>query len=124
MAGVRRQCYGPELAELVADRLVAGHQLAVPHRDYCGMGLEHRGGTFYYGEVWDGQLHGWNTHENRAATLVPFATRAVFVAWLSTQSDYSLSRRELPDSFYRDNQTISRQRLHELVGRDITPTGA
>jgi len=116
MAPVKKRAYGAALAEQVAEALLAGRRLAAYHRDYCGLGLEYRGGTFFYGEVWDGQLQQqWNTIDNRPGFLLSFPDRAAFVAWLSAQSDTTLSRRELAESFYHDNQTITRSRLQAFV---------
>lgn len=115
MAAAKKQLYTQELAEQVAAALQAGRTLAAYHRDYCGMGLEYVRGQFFYGEVWDGQLRDWNTLENRAATVLTFPHQAAFVAWLSTQSDTTLSCREKPLPFYWDNQTITRQRLVAFV---------
>jgi hypothetical protein len=115
MATDRKQLYSQTLAEQVAAALLAGRTLAAYHRDYCGMGLEYRNGCFYYGEVWDGQLRDWNTLENREAFVLTFPNQSAFVAWLSAQSDASLSRREMPLPFYWDNQTITQQRLQAFV---------
>lgn len=111
MAGSRKQLYGQALAEQVAAALLSGRILASYHRDYCGMGLQHLNGLFVYGEVWDGQLQSWNTFENRAASVVTFQDPTAFVAWLGTQSDATLGRRDMAESFYWNNQTITRQRL-------------
>ncbi|MCB2377598.1 hypothetical protein LGH70_08390 [Hymenobacter sp. BT635] len=108
--------YGILLAEQVADALLAGRRLVPHHRDYCGMGLAYEAGTFVYAEVWDGQLQGLNTQDQRPPVALFFATRPEFVQWLSRQTDAALSRRELVDSFYWANQTITRQRLLQLVG--------
>ena len=115
MASNKKHRYGPALAEQVAASLLAGHTVVSYHRDYCGMGLAYKDGVFLYGEVWDGQLQSWNTHENRAASLLTFQDRAAFVAWLSQQSDATLSRREMADSFYWNNQPITQQRLAAFV---------
>lgn len=115
MAPVKKRAYGPALAEQVAEALLAGRRLAAYHRDYCGLGLEYRRGTFFYGEVWDGQLQQWSTIDDRPGFLLTFPDRAAFVAWLGAQSDTTLSRREMPEPFYHDNQTITRGRLKAFV---------
>jgi hypothetical protein len=101
----RRDTFGWELAEKVANALQRSNGIGYGHRDYCGMGLEYRQGTFYYGELWDGAMpeptYEWSSKEN-------------FVAWLAHQSDASLARLEAKESFYWGNQTITRQRLIEL----------
>ncbi|UOQ74497.1 hypothetical protein [Hymenobacter cellulosilyticus] len=110
--------YGTLLAEQVADALSAGRSLVPYHRDYCGLGLACVGGTYVYAEIWDGQLQGLNTQDERPAFALHFPTRTEFVQWLSQQSDATLSRRELADSFYWDNQTITRQRLRQFVAAE------
>ncbi|MBX0289172.1 hypothetical protein K3G63_01910 [Hymenobacter sp. HSC-4F20] len=107
--------YGLPLAEQVADALAAGRTLVPYHRDYCGLGLACVEGTFIYAEVWDGQLQGLNTIDERPPYALPFPDRAAFVSWLSQQSDATLSRREMADSFYWNNQTITRRRLRQFV---------
>ncbi|SKA80925.1 Predicted metal-dependent phosphohydrolase, HD superfamily [Prosthecobacter debontii] len=105
------QPYEFVFAERVARILERGHVLAYGHRDYCGMGLTYHEGRFYYGEVWDGQLL---LAENMAQC---FESREAFSLWLGSQSDASLSRQDKPDSFYHDNQTLSRARLMDFVER-------
>ena len=102
-----RTPYGAALAEQVAAAVAQGKELAPYHRDYCGMGFDYRNQEFRYGEVWDG-------HYMEEPTLV-FASREAFVAWLAQQSDQSLSRVEDENSWYWDNQTITRQRLENFV---------
>lgn len=101
--------YGTDLAERVAAVLERGHGLMEGHRDYCGMGLCHRSDGFCYGEVWDG---GMQAPENTGRR---FEQRADFIAWLAAQSDASLSRREMEEAFYHDNQTINLERLQLFV---------
>ncbi|PJJ59065.1 hypothetical protein [Hymenobacter chitinivorans] len=109
--------YGLELAQRVAGALAAGRVLAAYHRDYCGLGLACQHGRYLYAEVWDGQLQGLNTQDDRPPFALIFPTQAEFVQWLSAQSDATLSRRELADSFYWHNQTITRQRLQQFVDK-------
>lgn len=98
----KRVPFGWELAGKVADALQRANSIGYGHRDYCGMGLEYRQGSFFYGELWDGVMleptHEWSSKEN-------------FIAWLAHQSDASLARLEARESFYWGNQTITRDRL-------------
>jgi hypothetical protein len=98
--------YGMVLAERVADVLLS-NSLGYGHRDYCGMGLEYREGTYYYGELWDGYM---------GEPLLKWSSKQAFVSWLTIQSDASLARLEAKESFYWGNQTITRDRLKTLVG--------
>jgi hypothetical protein len=102
-----RTPYGPDLAQQVADAVARGRSLAPYHRDYCGMAFEYRDHQFRYGEVWDGQYLEKPKHS--------FSTREKFVHWLAQQSDHSLSRADETDSWYWDNQTITKQRLLDFV---------
>lgn len=110
-----KRVYGRALAAQVADALAAGRSLVAYHRDYCGLGLACSHGFFIYAEVWDGQLQGLNTQDDRTPYALTFPDRETFVQWLSQQSDTTLSRRELAEPFYRDNQTITRQRLRRWL---------
>ncbi|UOQ55248.1 hypothetical protein [Hymenobacter cellulosivorans] len=107
--------FEPELVQRVAEALAAGRRLVAYHRDYCGLGLACEKGRYIYAEVWDGQLQGLNTQDDRPPFALVFPDQAEFVQWLGSQSDATLSRRELPDSFYWHNQTITRQRLRQFV---------
>jgi hypothetical protein len=98
--------YGLVLAERVADALLS-NSLGYGHRDYCGMGLEYREGTWYYGELWDGYM---------AEPLLKWSSKSAFISWLTIQSDASLARLEAKESFYWGNQTITRERLKALAG--------
>ncbi|MBJ6145981.1 hypothetical protein [Hymenobacter sp. BT559] len=98
--------YGLALAAQVAARLDLGNTLAHSCRGYGGMGLARGASAGYqYGEVWDGALSPSKT----------FPTWAAFVAWLAAQSDFSLAGPEPQGATI--TQTITRQRLTELVQR-------
>ena len=97
--------YGAALAGQVAAALRNGRSLGHSHRDYCGMGLDHRDGQFRYGSLWDGFLEPKRT----------FADEAAFVQWLAAQSDYTLAGLESKDPWAWDNQTVTRRRLELLV---------
>lgn len=98
--------YGRELAEKVADALRHG-ALAHSHRDYCGMGLEiNSEGEYLYGEVWDGGL---------AIPLHRFPDKAAFVGWLAVQSDASMAMLDAKDSWYWNNQVITRNSLEAFI---------
>lgn len=105
--------YGRPLAEAVADALLAGHEVAHAHRDYCGPGLAARGGALVYGEVWDGWLTGGRT----------FPDRAGFVGWLAAQSDHSLYGFDDPDPWRVGNQRVTRRRLEAAVRRWVSGAG-
>lgn len=97
--------FGNRLANLVADQLQKGEVLGYGHRDYCGMGMKiNEDHHFLYGELYDGDFH--------APTV--FATRDLFVTWLSAQSTESLARLG-DDEFYQRNQVITRKRLMEFI---------
>jgi hypothetical protein len=97
--------YGAALAGRVVDALDRGVTVAYSHRDYCGMGLGCSDDGYVYGSVYDGQLF---------AEAV-FKTREALTAWLAQQSDVTLSGRESPQPFDRDNQRITRVRLLEAI---------
>lgn len=98
--------YGYELAEKVADTLQQG-ALAYSHRDYCGMGLAAgSAGEYLYGEVWDGGL---------AIPVQQFPDKAAFVIWLAIQSDASMAMLDAKDTWYWNNQVITRQRLEAFI---------
>ena len=97
--------YGMALAEKVADALLF-NSIGYSHRDYCGMGLEYRNGTYYYGELWDGYM---------MKPTLQWSSKQSFVQWLAQQSDASCGRLEDSDPFYRSNQTINRQRLMGII---------
>jgi hypothetical protein len=98
--------FGPTLAARVAGALAQGRPFNYSHRDYCGAGFDHQGGTFRYGDAWDGHL---------LDPAQPFADQAGFVAWLARQSDLALARLNEKDAFYWNNQPITRARLEEFV---------
>jgi hypothetical protein len=96
--------YGEDLASLVADRL-ENCPLMYHHKEYSGMGLAKlSGGKFVYGEVDDGQI----------SPSMEFGSRKELVEWLSRQTDLSLSRGK-DNSFFKDNQTITKERLLRYV---------
>lgn len=97
--------YGQQLAEQVAERLQE-RSFGFGHRDYCGMGLEYRHGTYCYGVLWDGMMDD---------KVQMFVSREEFVGWLAAQSDASMARLDEIDAFYWGNQTVTRQRLQEFI---------
>jgi len=105
---IRRQDtpYGRELAEKVADALQHG-PLFFSHRDYCGMGLEvGTSGEYLYGEVFDGGMINVVQH---------FPDRADFVDWLAAQSNASMAMLDAKETWYWNNQVITRQRLEDFI---------
>lgn len=97
--------FGDRLANLVADQLQTGAILAYGHRDYCGMGLKvNEDQKFIYGEVYDGDFDPPRI----------FETRDLFVAWLSAQSNASMSRLN-DDVFFQGNQVITKKRLLDFI---------
>ncbi|MET3133091.1 hypothetical protein AAKU55_003373 [Oxalobacteraceae bacterium GrIS 1.11] len=109
---------GPDLANAVAARLEAGQMLCYSHPEYCGMGLRHTDGVFLYGEVQDGEMMSQSQSLQAGADrgqLLAFASRAQFVAWLAAQSDLSLSGRELPQEWLRENQRLTLERLRAFA---------
>jgi hypothetical protein len=101
--------FGPELANQVADALAQGRWFNYGHPAYCGMGLDFGDGHYRYGSVWESGLEPERT----------FPDRAGFVAWLARQSDLSLALLEFEDPTLWHNQTVTRARLLELVGRPV-----
>jgi hypothetical protein len=100
---IRATPFGRDLAEQVAHKLQT-RALYYTHRDYCGMGLELRDGTYCYGEVYDGGLD----------PMLRFENSAGFIDWLSKQSDASLGRLDEVNSWYWGNQTLTRERLESF----------
>lgn len=114
---------GVSLAMQVARKLENGAILAHAHRDYCGIGLRYVDGTYVCGEVFDGALpsptevKAWQ--ESAKVEWMAFESRPAFVAWLSRQSDDSLSGQHLPQAFAHDNQRLTIERLKKFVsGQD------
>ncbi|WP_207513963.1 hypothetical protein [Longitalea luteola] len=99
------ETYGMALASAVADALLH-NSIGYGHRDYCGTGLEYRDGVYYYGELMDGFM--WEP-------FLQWASKQDFIQWLARQSDASLARLEAKEPFYWGNQTITRNRLTELL---------
>lgn len=97
--------YGKPLAEKVAVYLEQGNVIAYAHRDYCGMGLLHWNGAFYYGSVNDGYMLFMDQK---------FDSKKIFIEWLSAQSDDSLYGKE-EESWVRDNQRITKERLETAI---------
>jgi hypothetical protein len=84
------------------------------HRDYCGVGLCFRDGEYLYDYVTDGGFYGgW--YPSSPSPIRRFPSRVGFVAWLAAQTDESLSGREEPEEFLRNNQRITRERLEKHV---------
>jgi hypothetical protein len=110
---------GEALASEVANRLETGVVLAHQHRDYCGVGLRFGEGQFIYGEVNDGLLplpsecKYWQ--EAGDIERLVFPSRSLFVAWLSEQTDETLSGSDLPHTWLRRNQRLTVERLREFV---------
>lgn len=110
---------GVALATQVACKLETGAILAYRHRDYCGVGLRYADKEYICGEVFEGDLpsrqeiKSWPGAERMERST--FSTRADFVAWLGEQSDESLSGKQLPDTFSRNNQRLSLERLRQFV---------
>ena len=105
MLAVDTAPFGNALAETVAEALKYGG-LGLSHRDYCGLGLELKDGSYRYGELYDGYM---------MQAIHTFADRESFVNWLARQSNASLSRIEQPDAWTWGNQVITRQRLEEFT---------
>lgn len=97
--------FGWELATKIAELLKKIDGIYHVHRDYCGMGLHYDQGRFHYGETWDGYPGSDQQWEKEEA----------FVQWLSEQSNASLDRSEHENPFYRNNQTLTRERLEAAL---------
>lgn len=105
---------GEMLAARVADRLDDGAVLIYVHRDYCGMGLAKDEDTYVYASVWDGYPP--TIADIRTPPVgQKFASRDKFIEWLASQTDESLSGRELDQAFFHGNQRITVQRLREFT---------
>ncbi|MBF9222078.1 hypothetical protein [Hymenobacter ruricola] len=102
--------YGPALAAQVAEALAQGHWFNYGHPAYCGMGFDLVDGRFRYGRVWEGGLEPERV----------FVDKNDFTAWLAQQSDLSLALLESEDPLLWHNQTVTRARLLELVGKATT----
>ena len=77
------------------------------HRDYCGIGLDFRGGKYEMGECWDGRgilgaSQSWSSTDQ-------------FVTWLAAQSDRTLGN--------PGNQRITLERLTAFVNGKKGPFG-
>ncbi|MFP2933936.1 hypothetical protein ACLESO_54190 [Pyxidicoccus sp. 3LG] len=114
----RSRPYGRRLASQVADALGRCHGLCYDHIDYCGVGLFKQGKRFIYDHVYYG-IPEFETNGSPQEGIAVFQDRDSFVAWLSRQSDESLSGRDQPNPWYFDNQRITRARLKDAVAGHI-----
>ena len=109
--------YGMELSQRVADFLMQKGDICYSHRDYCGVGFCFRNGEFLYDYVYDGAIGGGPPYPSCPSPIKRFSQRSAFVAWLSEQSDESLSGAEEPVEALPlcNNQRITRERLEKHV---------
>jgi len=122
LKGLSTEKIGNELAERVATQLDCGHVICNMHRDYCGHGLAKLNDKYGIFEVHDGfLLDGYQ--------VVSFLNRNDFIAYLSRQSDYSLSGADSSEkelfttrSFAINNQRLSRSRLIDFIYESSSPS--
>ena len=115
IAELDRASFGRELAEAVAARLLAGHDLYSSHRDYCGHGLVYRDGRIQLLVVHDG----WPEYGDVVAT---WESEEEFVELLAAQSDFTCSGADLESPVFHtdnpwllNNQRLTRSRLEGFV---------
>jgi len=111
LASLSQEPYGHDLAKKVAKHLKLRGSIAHNHRDYCGTGLFYLEGEYLYTVVDDGHPVPYYGRERGWS----FGDLHSFAAWLSQQSDYSLSMADNPAVF--NNQTITRSRLEKALER-------
>ena len=119
---------GTQLADDVAAALEGGLIITYCHRDYCGVGLRYHNGIFIYDESHDStiatedDLVQWQAQPSTQRKT--FSSRPLFIAWLASQTDESLSGAELKLSnrFVANNQRLTIQRLRDATNfARITP---
>ncbi len=99
--------FGEELAEKICLYLTQYKSINYGHRDYCGMGFELKpSGEVLYGFFDDGYL---------SKTKKSFEDLKKFKKWLAIQTDASLSNSDEKDGFFHNNQTITFERLSDLL---------
>ncbi|KKD59175.1 hypothetical protein RN22_17420 [Grimontia sp. AD028] len=112
---------GTELAECVYDLLIEGHAVDFCHYGYCGVGFVSEESVVHYTHFDE-----WLTW--RCGTLYEpggeylgiirsFTSKANFVEWLAVQTDHSLSGSETGDSWYTNNQRVTKDRLEHFVAK-------
>ena len=107
-------CYGNELASQVAEVLERKKMLTLQeHQCYCGVGFAFYKNKYHFCRVWDGI-----PMEN----ILSFESKIKFVEWLGSKNDFNMSGsdpddKELyeKDDFYRGNQRIYKQNLHDFL---------
>jgi hypothetical protein len=104
VAGLSRAPFGLSLATAVADALVAQGPLNYSHKDYCGHGLFHEGGSFHLAEFHDGDVR---------KRIASWADEASFIEFLSAQSDYTCSGADGASPIFAevDRWLINNQRI-------------
>ena len=98
---------GKDLAVKVAEALKF-RNLLYQHRDYCGVGLICEDNRFCYVRVFDG---------DPVETVRDFDSQEDFIGWLSGQTNNSLCGSDEQNTFYRNNQRLTLDRLKAFVLR-------
>jgi hypothetical protein len=105
--------YGETLAADITEKLLKSEDtfkgLYHAHRDYCGIGLFYENGTFTLSIVDDGYAPG--------EPIAIFDSQTDFTAWLSQESDQSMSL--YGQNF--NNQTITKVRLDWYLEENYSP---
>lgn len=119
-----KQVYGKELAQSVYDYLKQHLLIRYDHIGYCGTGFVLQGETVLYTHFDEWNLYCqkemYKPGGDYIGIIKTFASGEEFINWLAEQSDDSLSGKESADSWYTDNQRITRKRLDYLFNDKST----
>lgn len=93
------------------------------HMGYCGTGfvLQNDKVLYTHFDEWDTYRNGeaYKPGGKYIGIIKSFSSNQAFVEWLAEQSDDSLSGKESNDSWYINNQRITKKRLEYLLNDKI-----
>jgi hypothetical protein len=116
---LNKQPYGETLAEAVYHYLSSHKIIRHNHYGYCGVGFVLVDDEIFYThfDEWDSYLNKQDYQGGTAyiGIIKRFTSAKDFVEWLAKQTDESLSGKESADSWYINNQRITKQRLEFLI---------
>ena len=112
---------GTYLSKKAVEYLIKNKQLSYLHKEYCGTGFYYDGSRVFYTYFYDG-FPDLNPHKNEDSVggiIKEFNNFTDFQIWLESQTNDSLSGKELQQHFYKNNQRITRERLQELFAYNV-----
>ncbi|VAW72309.1 hypothetical protein MNBD_GAMMA10-370 [hydrothermal vent metagenome] len=113
-----KEKYGTLLSEQVYAYLMNKGNIAYNHYGYCGTGFVFFEGSILYTHIDEWLLYESGVDYEKGGKYVgiikAFKTSKAFISWLSEQTDETLSGKETADSWYINNQRITKNRLKNL----------